>query len=242
MYLKYGNYQHAVGEVSVVISKQGLFTETGIARGVRERWDIAGQLHAADPAALTTAINAMAAAYAVQGQDVGFYFEGGQPSSHFIDSSATNGGVRVVVPPSFPQGRGAEYSTFRNFSLAVEAEWLAADQAVLEWRETLSYSGGGQQFAFLQPISGAPVKQVLRQATTYRATQSGQATGFQSYPAIPDPIWPTAEHLDQRQVTYSLPDRQGPAGSATYTNYKVSWNYQFESASPLIGIPTTWPI
>ena len=33
MYLKYGNYQHAANEASVVISKQRVFSEAGIVRG-----------------------------------------------------------------------------------------------------------------------------------------------------------------------------------------------------------------
>jgi len=241
MYLKYGSYQHASGETAVVITKQGLFTDTGIARGVRERWDIQGRLQAASPAAVTTALNALAAAYAVQGLDIGFYEDDNTPTSHFIDSSATNGGVRVVSPPSFPQGRGAEYSTFRTYTLSVEAEWLAADQTLLNWRETLRFTGGGPQFAFLQPITGVPVKQVLRQATTYKATQSGEAVGFQSYPSPPGPIWPTAEHVQQRQIHYELPRRMGKTGLATLTDYKISWSYEFESATPLLGLPSGWP-
>jgi hypothetical protein len=95
MYLKYGNYQHAANEASVVISKQQVFSEAGIVRGLRERWDIQGMLQAADQTALTAAIDALTAAYSVQAQDVGFYLDNGQPTSHRITSAATNGGVRV---------------------------------------------------------------------------------------------------------------------------------------------------
>src|ERR1700754_756758 len=101
MYLKYGDYQHASGEVSIVITKQGIFADAGILRGVRERWDLQGRLQAESPAALSTALEELAAAYSVQGQDVGFYFDDDTPSTHQITSAATNGGVRVVVPPSF---------------------------------------------------------------------------------------------------------------------------------------------
>jgi hypothetical protein len=241
MYLKYGDYRHAAGEASVMISKQGLFTEAGLPRGVRERWDIQGRLQAASQADLTTAINALTAAYAVQGRDVGFYFDNDQPSSHQIDSSETNGGVRVVVPPSFPQGKGAEYSTFRNYTLALEAELLDAGAGLIGWNERLNFSGGGPQFAFLQPINGPPVKQLLRQATPYRATQTGEAIGYQVYPVPAAPLWPDAEHLHQREIHYELPKRMGPAESATYTQFKVTWSYRFEAATPLLGLPTPWP-
>lgn len=242
MYLKYGNYQHADNEVSVVISKQGLFTQAGIARGVRERWDIQGRLQAADQAGVSAAIDALAAAYAVQAQDIGFYFDNGQPSSHRIASAATNGGVRVVVPPSFPEGKGAEYSTFRTYSLAVEAELVDPQATLLNWMEMLSFKGGGPQFAFLEPMAGVPQKQLLKQFTTFHATQSGSAVGHLGYPAPAAPLWPQEEHVDRRDIRYELPKRAGPPGSPTYTEFKVSWSYDFEDTGPLVGLPTAWPI
>lgn len=241
MYLKYGNYQHAAGEASVVISKQQLFSDAGIARGVRERWDIQGMLQAADQAALTAAIDELRAAYAIQAQDVGFYRDNGQPTSHRIVSAETNGGVRVVVPPSFPQGQGAEYTTFRSYTLALEAEWLDSQANLLAWHETIRFQGGGPRFAYLEPINGQPVKQLLQQATTFKAAQSGEAVGYAGYPVPAPPLWPEAEHLDRREIRYELPKRTGPPGSATYTQFRVSWSYNFEDAGPLVGLPTAWP-
>src|SRR5262245_3127403 len=142
MYLKYGAYQHAANEASVVISKQGLFSEAGIARGVRERWTIQGRLQAADPTSLSAAIAALEAAYRLQGQDAGFYFDNGQASSHVLRSAGTVGGVRVVVPPSFPQGQGAEYSTFRSYTIVLEAERLDSGNPLLAWDEVLAFQGG----------------------------------------------------------------------------------------------------
>jgi hypothetical protein len=241
MYLKYGTYRHADNEVSVVISKEGLFT-SGLSRGVRERWSIAGRLQAADQAGLTAAIDALAAAYSVQGQDVAFYRDNDQPTSHAISSAATNGGVRVVVPPSFPEGKGAEYSTFRNYTIVLEAELLDPSATLVSWHESLSFSGGGPQFAFLEPINGLPQKQLLKQFTTFRAAQAGEAVGYLGYPVPPPPLWPDAEHAGARQIRYELPQRMGPPGRPVYTHFKVSWSYSFEDAGPLVGLPTAWPI
>ena len=241
MYLKYGAYRHADNEVSVAISKEGLFTQAGIARGTRERWTVAGRLQATDQASLTTAINTLAAAYSIQGQDLALYRDNDQPTSHAITSAATNGGVRVVVPPSFPEGKGAEYSTFRNYTIVLAAELLDASTTILNWQETLTFRGGGPQFAYLEPITGLPQKQLLKQATTYRALQSGEAVGQLGYPVPASPLWPNAEHTGQRQVRYELPRRMGPPGSPTYTQFKVTWSYNFEDAGPLVGLPTAWP-
>jgi hypothetical protein len=241
MYLKYGNYRHADNEVAVTIAKEGLFTQAGMPRGVRERWNLQGRLHAADQAALGAAIAALSAAYSIQGQDLAFYLDTGERSSHAILSAATNGGVRVVSPPSFPEGKGAEYSTFRSYTIALEAEVLDPDATVLNWNETVSFTGGGAQFGFFEPIEGLPQKQLLRVCTTYRASQSGEAVGSFHYPAPAPPLWPGAEHLPQREIRYDLPKRMGPPGQATYTQYRVSWSYHFEDAGPLVGLPTSWP-
>jgi hypothetical protein len=241
MYLKYGSYQHAANEASVVISKDTVFSEAGTARGLRERWNIQGRLQADDQAALTAAIGALEAAYAVQAQDVGFYVDDGQPTSHRIESAATLGGVRVISPPSFPQGQGAEYSTFRTYSIVLEAEWLDTQAGLLSWHESIRFSGGGPQFGHLEPINGQPVKQLLKQATTYRAVQSGEAVGYLAYPVPALPIWPQAEHVNRREIHFDLPRRSGPPGHATYTQFKVRWSYVFEDAGPLLGLPTAWP-
>jgi len=242
MYLRYGNYQHAVGEASVTISRHGLFSEAGLPRGVRERWDVQGRLQANDQGALTAAIQALVAAYSVQGQDVGFYFDGGQPSGHHITSAATNSGVRVVMPPCFPDGKGAEYSTYRTYVLALEADWLDPGATLLMWTETLSFQGGGPQVAFLEPINGLPQKQLLKQATTFRVSQNGQAVGYLAYPVPAAPIWPAAEHVDRRSVRVDPPKRSGPPGYPTFTEYRVTWSYSFEDSGPLVGLPTAWPL
>ncbi len=199
-------------------------------------------MQAADQSALSAAIDALTAAYALQAQDVGFYFDNGAPTSHTIRSADTNGGVRVVAPPSFPEGKGAEYSTFRTYTIGLEAERLEPDATLLSWTETLQLKGGGPQFTFLEPINGIAQKQLLKQATTFRATQSGQAVGYLSYPAPAAPIWPEAEHLEQREIRLELPRRMGPPGDPTYTEYKISWSYSFQDAYPLVAVPTPWPV
>jgi hypothetical protein len=147
----------------------------------------------------------------------------------------------VIAPPSFPRGQGAEYSTFRNYTIALEAEWLAPQATLLAWQETIRFQGGGPRFAYLEPINGQPVKQLLKQATTFKATQSGEAVGYAAYPLPALPIWPDAEHTDRREIRYELPRRMGPPGNPTYTQFKVSWSYSFEDSGPLLGLPTAWP-
>ena len=162
MYLKYGNYRHADNEVAVTIAKEGLFTQAGMPRGVRERWNLQGRLHAADQAGAGAAHRCAVCRLQHSGPGPGVlpgHRRAREPRDSF--SAATNGGVRVVSPPSFPEGKGAEYSTFRSYTIALEAELLDPNATVLNWNETVSFSGGGPQFGFFEPIDGLPQKQLL---------------------------------------------------------------------------------
>ncbi len=144
--------------------------------------------------------------------------------------------------PVFPKGKGAEYSTFRNYTIVLEAERLDAGATVVGWHEVLSFQGGGALVAFLEPINGQPQKQLLKQATTYRASQSGEAVGRTSYPAPAVPMWPGSELARPARDSLRAAAARGPPGSPFYTQFKVSWNYRFEDAGPLVGLPTAWPV
>ena len=247
MYLQYGSYVHDQGECAITIARTSRI-ENGIVLGYTERWNVQGRLQitptgdaAADQAQLSARITAMQLAYAQQGLNLGLYFDDGTPSVHYLQSARTAGGTRVAKPPEFPLGTGAEYSTFRNFALAVEAEFLDSSIGLVSWTESLSFFGGGPQFGFLLTLNGPPQKQLLRQQTTYRATQQGEAVGLTAYPVAPGPLWPADEHSDQRHVAQTLPQRTGSGPNAVYYDFKTRWSYVFESAAPLVGVPTGWP-
>jgi hypothetical protein len=135
---------------------------------------------------------------------------------------------------------GAEYATFRSFSFTAEAEYplLGSQNLLLSWRETLSFSGGGPIYRHRLAINGAPQKQLVYPASIYTVNQSGQAEGYLTYPVAPAALWPFALK-EQPKITRSTPTRKGPAA---YQAYPVSWSYDFESAAPLLGLPSLWPI
>ncbi len=244
MILKYGNYAHAVGEATIVISSAALFNERRIHYANRERWEISGFVQAATPASLTNVINQIKSAYSVPNQDLALYLSDGVTlSSHFIRSTDTASGVRVVSGPNFPEGRGAEYCTFRHYRIVLEAELLLVDptnpdpdSALLAWEETLTLVGGGPKFVYLQPLNGLPLKQFVSAASTYHAMQSGRAVGQFSYPEPSAPLWPFAEHLEARKSSRHTPRQVYSTG--TMTEYETTWQYSFEAEAPLIGNPT----
>ncbi|MBS0263891.1 MAG: hypothetical protein JSS02_18275 [Planctomycetes bacterium] len=234
MYVQYGTYAHARNEAAVQIGKQALFSPRGYRRGLRETWRIVGVLQAADPGSLTEALASLRTAYATNGLDLGLYHDDGTPTDHRIISANTLGGTRVLHS-AFPEGTGAEYSTFRSYSITVEAETPDTTHDVLEFSEVVSFVGtGGPRLVFLETLAGPPQTQIARQFTTYRARQEGRAVGLTSYPTVPPPVWPAAELVDQRRVSLHTPRRT----ATSLSEYAVEWAYQFESTTPLTGTPT----
>lgn len=245
MYIKYGSYQHLDAECSVVIDKTPVYSDRGKLDYTRETWTISGELQASSQAALTTAINALQTAYGSNGHDLGLYLDNGTATSHILPSGRCLGGTRITRF-SFPQGRGAEYATFRNYQITVEGDFRSQNQLqagggggavnsdnLLEWEESLTFMGGGPRFGFLIPLNGLPQKQLLSQATPYSAVQAGRAVGSITWPLPSAPLWPDAEHVDERRI-----DKRGPKRLNTLLRgYEIVWQYNFESAVPLIGNP-----
>jgi hypothetical protein len=137
----------------------------------------------------------------------------------------------------------AEFSTYRNYQIKIEGTYPvpSAPLNTLEsYLETLSFTGGGPRFVHLQPLIGLPQRQQVAQATPFKVAQRGHAVGVYAYPVPPGPIWPIAEHIDQRQIDYEAPKRSGDPIASVYTKWPVSWTYAFEANVPLNGAPTLW--
>lgn len=229
MQLTYGTYTHADNEVTLTISSRPVY-ERGVKVKVTVTWTIDGKLQADDAAGLSLAIAALEAGYASNGQNLSL---GG--TAHSLLSSECIGGTRVTEL-SYPTGDGAEYVTFRSYRITVEGDLAVTNTTtvITEFTESISLSGGGPKWVMLTPANGPPQRQQTRGQMPYVARQSGSAIGFGQYPAVPDPIWPSAEHRERRQITRSSP--KVTAGAAQY--YPVQWSYEFESATSLIGSPT----
>ncbi|MGQ0637324.1 MAG: hypothetical protein ACT4QC_22175 [Planctomycetaceae bacterium] len=234
MFFRYGSYTHDQNECAIAIGKRAIFSPRGIRQALRETWHVTGIKHAASQAELTAALAAMRAAYSVNGLDAGLYLDDGATlTDHALFSSATLGGVRVVAL-DFPEGAGAEYSTFRTYRLTLEADFPDTAVNLLEYDESLSFEGtGGPRRVFLDVLEGLPQEQIGTQRTTYRAVQEGRAVGYAAYPTPPPPVWPGAELFDRRRIVLRVPERRGNQ----FARFTVEWHYAFESIVPLTGTP-----
>ena len=243
MYLTYGNYTHASGECAVQISRQPTRVEgSGYRNGYVETWLVKGFLQGANTAALVTSIASLEAAYAVDNATLTLYEDSGAIADQ-LDTNSTIGGVRVVGGISYPDDgqRNAEFATFRNYEIRLEATVPDRTVGLLAWTESVGYTGeGGHQFVILEPQTGEPIKQIVKRRTKQTATQQGRAIGQFGYPFAPYPIWPDHEKLEMRSIRRNSPKRSGPIGAPTFTEFEIEWSYTFESTGYLIGLPGLW--
>jgi len=237
MYLAYGTYSHSQGETAIQITRTPEYNEAAQAWAYRERWDVQGLLtnNSGSLADMQTAIAALEAAYASDGYDLVLHLPDGTATNHAMRTAGAIGGTRIVQPVSYPEGSGPEGVTYRSYSLAVEGLFLTGVGTLLSWVESISFSGGGPVYGHIETLKGLPVKQKLRSASVYRAIQQGEAVGISAYPSVPAAIWPTAQ-VRTGGIRRQSPRRQG----SSYIEFPVSWNYEFESAYPLVGNPTRW--
>lgn len=226
MIFKYGNYTHDNNEVEVVFRQSALFDNRGGRRGLRKRLELKGVLHGTSQANLTAKLSDLDAAYAVDGRNAILFLDDGTTQTHHrIISSDTLTGVQVVQPPSFQPGDGAEYSTFRSYTIILEADFIG-DSTILSFEETVTIQGtGGERFAYLETLNSLPVRQVVNDFTLVRMTQAGSAVGHLSYPFAPSPLWPALEDVSQRTFIRRSPRQRG----RIFTDFPTSWTYKFTS-------------
>lgn len=252
MYVKYGDYQFDDDAVWYAYTCPAKLDSNGVPYAYSPQYKLSGWISITDTgtvagnqAAMTAKLALFEAAFAKQFQNFGFYDNAGNLTVHKLINAQTLGGVKVLTRPEYPDSRGAEYSTFRSFTLTLGADVpLSAQQgpnAVVEWQETLTYIGtGGPRRVWQEFIEDNPENQVVAQRTTIKAIQRGSAIGFGDYIAFPAPLYPLeVEHEDQRIFERGTPQAKG-AGVFKY--YPSSWSYFFEFANPQFGNPTGRPV
>lgn len=239
MIFAFGSYRHDDCEVALTIRRETQFTEARVPYLLVDRWELEGMIVGDDQADVNAKILALESAYRKTGVDAVLYLNDGvTPSVHRLRNADTLGGIRVVGPPSYPDGRNAEFSTFRRYTIALEAETVLSQdlggggQVVTAYEETIRTFGGGPVYSWTAPIRGIPVRQIARERSTYKATQSGFAVGYRSRPAPASPIWPYAL-IQNPEISKSSPKRTGTG----FQDYRIEWNYSYESAEPLAGEP-----
>lgn len=240
MIVAWGNYRHSMGQVKIAIDKTNQLNGKKLPNLEENRWSLYGRLgtQGMTQAQLLAAITALETAYASQYQDLIVYLpDGVTKTPHQLLNANCVGGTRVVKPPSFPEGQGAEGVTYRHYSIEIVGlKPIAGADPLVSFSETIEREGGGPVRGLLETLDSQPQEQTLRQASTFRAVQQGNAVGLYGYPAVPAPLWPDKVVRGFPKVSDGSPEVIG----STLVNWPRSWMYVFESASPMQGNPHFW--
>lgn len=226
-----GAVQHRINSAGLAIDLSPIVDDKGIPYLNRITWNITFQLinTTTDPKSLDAEIAALEGWYAQQWTAASLRHDDGTATAHVIGTGLV-GKIRTTKPPSYARWQNGEYVSYRTGNVVIEAvvEIGTLTSRITEHTERIEFSGGGPEFAFLQPNVGLPVKQQTRTNTPFRATQSGRITYYDDYRAIPVAIWPN-DLVAAPSVALEQPKR---IGTKKY-DYPQTYSYQFASATAL---------
>jgi hypothetical protein len=237
VFITYRGYSSASGECALTETAQALETEFGVEYALRRRWVIDGQVQADSPGATVARLMALANAFSVWGFDITLRGDDGTLVKTLTTGDSLTG-VKIVQPPGWPTGGGAQLTTFADYQVVAEADYpLGSNGATYRsFSETVTFSGGGPRRVLVECVNSPPQWQTLYAQTIFRATQSGQAVGLYGYPPVPPPLWPVAL-LESPRLSKGTPRRM----ANLLMEFPVSWSYEFGSPFQLSGGPNPVP-
>lgn len=221
--------------------RSALLTDAQTPYAERIEVDLVGELVGTSVSDINTKVAALIAGYAYGGSDFKVVNDSGTLLRLSIASSGTLGGIRIIRPPSFPSNKDGAYATFMPYQISLQADVPVTnpDTVLVSFQETLSFSGGGPVYEYLETRVGPPQRQRVTDQSVYMATQEGSAVGLYNIPTIPSAIWP-ANQVRNRSVSAIGGKLVGSGANRRYMYKGVRWRYEYKSASPLYGEPHHW--
>jgi hypothetical protein len=237
MQVKWGSYEFTAGACRFGIRCVAELDAAQLPYLYTNEIDVTGRLYGAGDAALGTLETELRAALRKTKQDFGVLRTDGARSASWWRNAETIGGNVVVRGPDFGGTQAAEYALFREFSFSVRNRTPVASvaNAVLEFKETVTYDGGEPEYVFKRAINADPQKQLVWQRTEYTVTQSGRAVGYRDYPQPGRQLFP-GDRMKAPRVVKESPDREGDR----YVRFPITWEYVFAAAAPLVSLPNRW--
>lgn len=236
--IRYGSYVHPYGTTTYSVQRQTVFNARRAPHMEAQKVSIQGLVHGDNPTDLANNFATLSAAYDQTGVDFSIQVDGTDMPVFTLFDSNVLGGIRVTQKPSIPATSGGAHLKYLPFQVELEAmvPYVSSAFALLSFQETLSFSGGGPVTSMIEALYGPPQKQQTREQSVYRCTQSGNAVAMFGLPYIPDPIFGIAN------LVRGGDSSRGGGDPWTATSYgrSASWSYQYESATPLVGLPNEW--
>jgi len=251
-YFKIGNYQHPNGEV--FLTRHEAYNNYS-ARDERvsrtHRLHISGQIIADTAAEFLSRANELNIAYANDYETVGLYNDDGTPTTHVLDTTATdNLSGNKIEYLSWNTEDPAELATHRSFSAVIRATFDFASSEIMHFAETITRIGAttGRYVWVITPVPThlvgvppfqtvvSPIRQLVSQFTPQTIIQYGHIVGWSTYPFgnVPPPVFPQYEQPLRRQIVTHRPKWHGNQ----HREYGVSWRYVMQLYPPAFPLPT----
>lgn len=211
---------------------------TGAAQVRTKQLVLEGEVHGADQAAVDTQIALLETAVNTMGRstsgDVGLTLnDGSTPSQHWLDNSASEGGIRLVNFMWQPCV-GNEYVVRRRFQLVAEADFrVSGAHNLMQYEENIRRIGTGEEVFIYQPVKNGPWRKVvIHSNSTVMLVQSGVNVGY-AYLELPSTPLFNDEHRERRTVDQN----SGQWVNGKKRNFTRTWSYFYESNN-IFNIPS----
>lgn len=210
-----------------------------------QEWDVEGYVSGASQAAVVLAVSALNTALSIPNLDLTLYCDDGSVSATLLPNATSLSGVRITGL-AYRNNQGAEYVLFRKFSFTATASYAVpgSQTLLLDFHETLTFTGGGPKFVVRNAINTTPQRQLVYPSTVSFCTQQGYAIGYRGYPQVPLPKFPQS-FLDSPDIKKDSPKRERPGvgqSQGLYSGYRIEWTFRFGDGTPLFSNvnPTLW--
>lgn len=231
MQVTYGSYSFNANDVAINHSRRTMRSDTGYKTGYIDTWILQFRLRGDTQADLKTEIENLYSAFSVDGRNLSLLHNNGSDSAFVTNSSATTSGTRVQRI-EFPSLYDAQYTTYIDGLIEIDAETVTNIDVSLIYTETFQVTGnGGPKIVVLETARGLPIKQTTRQNTMVTAVQTGTARSTGQPPRLPVILFPNLLINEQKQesTTASI-----EGGKLVYT---LNWFYPYQDIAYFNGAP-----
>lgn len=235
MILQVGNVRRPNNEAVVTPSYSPIYDFTRRVEAMRIRWEVMGRVvnfPVATQAITNSEIIALGNAFTTPNPFLALLGDDGSPTPFEMNPAKCLQGPNLI-DLSFPTEESDVYVTGLSYRATFESvQSIRSSTDLLEFDEEVSEDPGGLTYVYVGGAVNYPERQVATQNKSFRYVQSGSATGLLAYPVIPPPIWPFAQ-MSAPRVVRSSPQFKGTVD----THFRVTWEYNFEWHTKLVGVP-----
>lgn len=236
--LKIGTYSLPVGQAGCRPSITSKRDQRGRPYCRFLRLDVEGMLFGDDSQAVKAEAERLKLALENGRADIVLYDEQNRATGVALIASRCTGGVIVNEEIRYTEVNGSQWQNLLSFTFTSTAEQSldgVTNGNLIAFQESSARVGnGGPRETEQESLEDDPVRVRLVKRTKCLTAQQGFAVGFGGWPPFPNPYW--RQYLQNGDVAVK---HSGGIGYMSQ-EYRIDWDYKYESKRPLAGVPSTW--